>query len=194
MINRIVVLLGFALIAFPSSLVRADKIVSLHMSWSLDSKSGAWTNDDVKVSFPEARATFTRERAEPVRKDGTAIFSYSGKRGVITFYLGHRMFEGYPNAAALRDGYLSNMHKQYGRVDMEQSFGLSFHRGNNRFSGVGTTCHFVSFPAMEKMPAYSEIGAVLVGNFLLYYRASFIEKAGLNDLSHFLKATGIDKR
>jgi hypothetical protein len=112
MITRLLALFFLALTSISADAIAAEKTVSLHMSWTLNSKSGVWTNDDVRVSFPEARAGFTRKSAEPFRKDGTAVFSYFGKRGVITFYLGHRLLEGYPTASALRDGYLTNMHKE----------------------------------------------------------------------------------
>jgi len=177
----------------PAIAAAAAEKVDLHMHWSLDPKTETWTNDDVRVVFPTARAGFTRKGAEPFNKDGTSIFHYWNQKGVITLYLGYRIIEDYPGASALRDDYLKNMHQRYGRTDSEVSFRLAFQQGSKRGSGVGTTCHFLSFPDFDKKPAYSEIGAVLIGDFLFYYRATFYDKSGLPDLSRFLQATGIRK-
>jgi hypothetical protein len=173
------------------AVLAVEKSDELHMHWSLNAKTGTWTDDDVRVAFPKSRAGFTRKSAEPFNEDGTAIFQYWSEKGVISLYLGHRLVEGYPGASALRDGYLKNMHQKYGRTDSEISFRLAFQQGSKHGAGVGTTCHFLSFPAMGNKGAYSEIGAVMIDEFLFYYRASFVDKSGLADLSRFLQATGV---
>jgi hypothetical protein len=85
------------------------------------------------------------------------------------------------------------MLQRYGKTDSEISFRLKFQSAGRRATGVGATYHFVSFPEFSGDPAYSEIGAVLVGDSLYYYRATFIDKAGLRDLDSFLQAIGMKK-
>ena len=43
------------------------------------------------------------------------------------------------------------------------------------------------------MPAYSEVGVVLIGDILLEYRYSFANPAGEADLAAFLRALGVKK-
>ena len=175
----------------------AEREVSSRALWSKDSKTATWVHGPTGISFPKSNARFKQKSAEPFHKDGTAIFSYSGDRGVITLYLGDRSLEGFPGkddcAPALRDNYVREMLQRYGKTDSEISFRLKFQSAGRRATGVGATYHFVSFPEFSGDPAYSEIGALLVGDSLYYYRATFIDKAGLRDLDSFLQAIGMKK-
>jgi hypothetical protein len=175
----------------------AEREVSSRALWSKDLKTATWVHGPTGISFPKAIARFKQKSAEPFHKDGTAIFSYSGDRGVITLYLGDRSLEGFPGkddcAPALRDNYVREMLQRYGKTDSEISFRLKFQSARRRATGVGATYHFVSFPEFSGDPAYSEIGAVLVGDSLYYYRATFIDKAGLRDLDSFLQAIAMKK-
>ena len=76
-------------------------------------KDGDMVHGPTGISFPKSIARFKQKSAEPFHKDGTAIFWYSGDRGVITLYLGDRSLEGFPGkddcAPALRDNYVREM-------------------------------------------------------------------------------------
>ena len=73
------------------------------------------------------------------------------------------------------------------------SFGLAYSSGGMSGRGVGTLCHFVSFPTFDGIPAYSEVGVVLIGDILLEYRYSYANPAGAADLEGFLRKLGVRK-
>jgi hypothetical protein len=104
----------------------AEREVSSRALWSKDSKTATWVHGPTGISFPKSIARFKQKSAEPFHKDGTAIFWYSGDRGVITLYLGDRSLEGFPGkddcAPALRDNYVREMLQRYGKTDSEISF------------------------------------------------------------------------
>jgi hypothetical protein len=154
-------------------------------------------NLQTKIEFPRRVASFARDRATPAHDDGSASFGYSGNSGVITLYLRHRGISG-----CLREGdcvpqfltsYREDLKRQYGKSDSESSFSLSGRCGGHAVREAGTTYHFLHFPAKDGPSVFSEIGAVQVGDFIYYYRASFPHKRGLADLSAFLRALGLRK-
>jgi hypothetical protein len=79
------------------------------------------------------------------------------------------------------------MKGSYGKYDLERFFALQ-RRGSPR--GGGAMYHFLAFPKPGDNPAFSEVGAFEVGEFVFCYRGSFIDKAGLEDLAAFLRAFG----
>ena len=149
------------------------------------------------LTLPKSIATFHQDHADPVQKDGSASFSYSGAHGVVTLIIEHRLAAGFPGSGdctpAVRDNYLQVMHKSYDKTDSERPFRLSYNSRSKRGSGVGRVYHFLSFPDFRGAPAYSEVGVVLVGDFLLEYRGTFIDTAGLADLNAFLRRLGVRK-
>ena len=175
----------------------AAKMVHVAIDWRFDQKSGAWTSGNTGLTLRPKIAEFTQTRAEPVKADGRAGFGYAGRRGVITLYIEHRLAVGYPASGDItpeaRRVSLQEMHEAYGKTDSEKSFRLSFRGGGKQGNGVGTICHFLSFPKRGDPPAYSEVGVVLIGDFLFTYRGSFIDKEGVNDLNRFLAALGVKK-
>jgi hypothetical protein len=175
----------------------AAKTVDVAIEWSSNQKTGAWTNKNTGLTLSKKIAGFQQTRAEPVKKDGGAGFGYSGARGIITLYLDHRLAMGFPPSgdctSAARDSFLQVMHKSYGKTDSERSFRLRFSSASKRGTGIGTVCHFLSFPQMGGAPAYSEVGVLLIGDFLFQYRGTFIDKAGIADLNRFLSAVGVKK-
>jgi hypothetical protein len=170
---------------------------SVAVDWAFDPKSGSWANKDTGLSLRKTTADFKLTHADPVEKEGSSSFEYEGARGVITVILEHRVVGGYPGGddctPAVRANYLELMHKNYGKTDSERSFRLEYVRSTNRGRGVGTVCHFLSFPDFGGDPAYSEVGAVLIGDYLIEYRGTFVNKVGLQDLNRFLAAVGIKK-
>ena len=183
--------------SFAICLGAAERTVSPRKSWSKDSATGTWVHDPTGISLPKSIARFKQKSAEPFYKDGTGIFSYTNERGVITLYLGHRSIEGYAGkgdyTAAVRDNYVREMRRNFGKADSEASFRLKFQRSNRQGTGVGSRYHFVSVPDFSGDPAYSEVGVVLIADYLYYYRATFFDMTGLADLDAFLHAIGMKK-
>ena len=167
----------------------ASKTVHLSIEWTFDSKHGLWTSRDTGISLPKKIAGFRQNRAEPAQKDGSASFGYSGTHGVVTIFIEHRLIAGFDGTgdctSAARDNYLQVMHKSYGKTDSEQSFQLAYNGGGKRGRGVATLCHFRSFPGFDGRPVYSEVAIVLIGDFLLECRGTFIDKAGVAELNVF---------
>jgi hypothetical protein len=192
--RRLFVLLSLAVVA---TLPIAAKTVHIAIDWTFDQKRGAWTSKDTGLTFGKTMAGFAQTRAEPVKADGRAVFSYSGRRSVITLYIDHRLAAGFAAAGDItpeaRESFVQEMHTSYGKTDSEKSFRLAFRGGGKQGQGLGTVCHFVSFPKPGDPPAYSEVGVVLIGDFLFTYRGSFIDQSGLTDLNRFLSALGVKK-
>lgn len=175
----------------------AAEQVELDISWSIDPKTEVYTNNQTKIAFPKKIAGFEQKRATPANKDGSASFAYAGKHGLITVYLTHRLILGLPGsddcAPRLREDFLRAMHEAHGKTDKEDWFSFTFMCGDKAMTGLGATVHFVSSPQLGG-PVYSEFGAVLVGDFLYYYRASSPEKVGLKGLAAFLQDLGFKDR
>jgi hypothetical protein len=180
---------------FPSG-VSAEQ-VKLEISWSLNPETEVYTNNQTKISFPKSIAGFKQTRATPADKDGSASFAYRGKEGIITVYLAHRMIHGMIGSddctPQFRDAFIQGMLEAHGKTDVKEFFSFSFAIEGKKITGLGVTAHFINSPQMRG-PIYSEFGAVLVGDFLYYYRASFFGKAGLKDLGGFLREIGFEKR
>jgi hypothetical protein len=173
------------------------RTVEVATDWKFEVQTQSWTNKDTGLSMPTAVAGFKRDRAKPIDDDASSSFGYMGKNGTATLILEHRLAAGFGGngdcTAAVRSNYLQVMHKSYGTTDSEKSFRLVYSRKGKRGNGVGTLCHFISFPTFKGIPAYSEVGVVLVGNFLIEYRATYINEAGRADLDRFLRAIGLKK-
>ncbi len=171
--------------------------VRLKISWSQDPKTEVYTNDQTGISFLKSIAGFEQIRATPANQDGSASFAYQSPHGIITVYLTHRLICGLPGSddctSEFRDTYFQMMRKAHGKTDAEELFGFSFARDGKKITGRGVTVHFVNSP-MARGPVYSEFGAVLVGDFLYYYRASFPDKDGLKHLAAFLRAIGFERK
>ena len=136
---------------------------------------------------------FRQTKAEPYNKDGIATFGYSGEYGIITVWLMHRgpmgCGAGVDCAGGQVDTYRTEMKRLYGKFDQERSFVLR----RDKQRGRGTMYHFLKFPDSAGGPVFSEVGAFEVGDFVYCYRATFMDKNGLNDLARFLKEFGVQK-
>ena len=175
---------------------RASPTAEDAIKWNHDSKTGVWTSPEIGLALRKSIPGFQQKSAEPYDKDGSA-FDYWGKHGALTLIIERRGAGGYPGTGdctpQVRANYLREMHKRYGKTDSERSFGLVYSSSGKSGRGVGTVCHFVSFPTFGGIPAYSEVGAVLIGDVLLEYRYSFANKAGAAALDAFLRALGMKK-
>ena len=172
--------------------------VKVESQWTFDpKKGGVWMNKDTGIALRKSMGVFQLDSAEPMRKEGSSFFAYMGPRGTVTVNVEHRVAAGFPGSndctSAVRAKYLQVMHESYGKTDSEQSFRLRYASGDKQATGIGTLCHFVSFSSFGGHPAHSEVGVVLIGDFLLEYRASCIVKAGLPDLNAFLRLLGLRK-
>lgn len=173
--------------------LKAENVALPPFSWSIDKKTEVYTNHPTNVSFPKNVSGFERKRAEPVMKDGGAQFAYFGERGAVTLYFVHRIFRDQGTDDCTKRFYesLSNVvEKGNGKSDLRESFALSYESGGKKIMGFGTVYHFSASKIADGKPVYSELGVVLVGDFLYYYRATFLERAGLDDLSKFLAILG----
>jgi hypothetical protein len=167
------------------------------VKWNRDAKADAWTSPETGLVLRKSIAAFQQKSAEPYAKDGSA-FGYTGAHGALTLIIERRGAGGYPGTGdctpQVRANYLQEMHRRYGKTDGQRSLGLVYSGGGKSGRGIGAVCHFVSFPTFGGMPAYSEIGVVLIGDILLEYRYSFLNAAAAEaDLDAFLRAFGIRK-
>lgn len=174
----------------------AEPTVESAVKWNRDKRTGVWSSPETGLSLRKSIAGFRQKSAEPYAKDGSA-FGYFGEHGALTLIIERRGAGGYAGTGdctpRVRANYLHEMHERYGKTDSERSFQLAYSAGGKSGRGVGTVCHFVSFPTFGGMPAHSEVGAVLIGDILLEYRYSFINTAGAADLDAFLRALGVKK-
>jgi len=180
-----------------STTLQAASTAGDNIQWHSDPKTHTWTSPETRIALPRSIAGFEQKSAEPYAKDGSA-FGYLGKHGALTLIIERRGPAGYPGAGdctpRVRANYLREMHRRYGKTNAQRSFGLVHSDGGKTGRGVGTVCHFVSFPTFGGMPAYSEVGVVLIGDILLEYRYSFVNAAAAEaDLDAFLRALGIRK-
>jgi hypothetical protein len=150
-----------------------------HITWTIAPQTDTYTNDQTKLTFRKSMGGFRQTKAKPYDKDGTATFGYSDKYGIITVWLMHRGPMGCGAGVDCAGG----------QVDQERSFVLR--RGKQR--GRGTMYHFLKFPDSAGGPVFSEVGAFEVGDFVYCYRATFMDKNGLDDLARFLKEFGVQK-
>lgn len=184
------------LLAAGNCLSRAED-VKLDVTWSLDQATGVYTNNQTGISFPKVIAGFEQKRATPANEDGSASFAYVDKRGLVTLSLAHRLIRGFAGSddctEEFRESSLDTMEEIHGDTDLEERFTFAFTYRDQELTGRGVTVHFVSAPQLGG-PVYSEFGAVLVGDFLYSYRATFRDKAGLKALAEFLKVLGCGRR
>src|ERR1051325_5874942 len=191
MTTRLALFSFFALYVNVSATTSEDNV-----KWRFDSKSHVWTSPETGIALHRTIAGFKQQSAEPYDKDGSA-FGYFGPHGALTLIIEGRGAGGYPGTndctAQSRANYLEQMHEKYGKTDSERSFALVYSSRGKSGRGVGTLCHFISFPTFDGMPAYSEVGVVLIGDILFEYRYSFANPAGEADLAAFLRALGVKK-
>jgi hypothetical protein len=164
-----------------------------HISWTYKPGEGNYVNDQTKLAFRASVGGFRLNEKNLAREDGGASFTYRGKYGIISVWFTHRGIlgcgKGVDCAGGQVDAYRVEMKRLHGKYDLERSFGLQ-RSGSRR--GRGTMFHFLASP-LFRMPVYSEVGAFEVGEFVYCYRATFMDKAGLNDLAAFLRAFGVKK-
>ena len=167
-----------------------------NVKWQFDRKTHVWTSPETGITLRKSIGGFQQKSAEPYDKDGSA-FGYEGKHGALTLIIERRAAGGYPGTddctPDVRANYLREMHERYGKTDSERSFALVYSSGGKSGRGLGTVCHFVSFPTFGGMPAYSEVGVVLIGDILFEYRYSFTSADGEAALNAFLRALGMRK-
>ena len=192
MTTRLALIVVFAL----SVTAQASPTAQDAIKWNHDAKTGVWTSPEIGLALRKSIAGFQQSSAEPYDKDGSA-FGYAGKYGALTLIIERRGAGGYPGTGdctrQVRANYLNEMHERYGKTDSEPSFGLLYAGGGKSGRGVGTVCHFISFPTFDGIPAYSEIGVVLIGDILLEYRYSYANAAGAAALEAFLRTLGAKK-
>jgi hypothetical protein len=189
MLGRFLFTLGTFLSLFLATAGGED--LTAHITWTVTPATETYVNDQTRITFRKELGGFRLTRADPAKKDGTASFGYSGERGVITVYLMHRgplgCRKGEDCAASQVESSQAEMKEAYGKYDLERSFRLK-RRGSPR--GRGVLYHFLAFPKPGDEPAFPEVGAFEVGEFVFCYRGSFVDKAGLADLAAFLRAFG----
>ena len=166
------------------------------VKWHFDRKTHIWASLETGITLRKSIAGFQQKSAEPYDKDGSA-FGYEGKHGALTLIIERRTAGGYPGTGdctpGVRANYLHEMRERYGKTDSERSFALVYNSGSKLGRGLGTVCHFISFPTFGGIPAHSEVGVVLIGDILFEYRYSFASAAGEADLDAFLRALGMKK-
>jgi len=174
-------------------LAEASKAATAHITWTFKPGVDNYVNDQTKLAFLKSIGGFQLREKNLARDDGGASFTYSGKYGIISVWFTHRGImgcgKGVDCAAGQVAGFRGEMKKLHGKYDLERSFGLQ-RSGSPR--GRGAMFHFLASPLFH-MPVYSEVGAFDVGEFVYCYRATFMDKAGLNDLAAFLRAFGVKK-
>ena len=164
------------------------------MSWNIDPRTRTHVNQQTKVAFRGTVATFHLQNAVPAAFDGTATFTYGGKHGTVTVLFAPRAVVGCGGgqdcsvpALASQNSRLKRLH---GKADSEQAFRLS---GVGRGRGRGTAFRAVASPRMGGKPAFCEIGAVEIGEFMFCYGAAFKDEAGRMELANFLRSFGLKK-
>jgi len=164
-----------------------------HITWTFKPGEGNYVNDQTKLVFRKSVGGFRLNEKNLAREDGGASFTYSGQYGIISVWFTHRGLMGCGKrvdcAGGQVDAYRSEMKKLHGKYDLERSWGLQRSGGRR---GRSTMFHFLASP-LFRMTVYSEVGAFEVGEFVYCYRATFMDKAGLNDLAAFLRAFGVKK-
>ncbi|MEP6811004.1 MAG: hypothetical protein ABI992_12235 [Chthoniobacterales bacterium] len=191
-------LLGLLFVIGTTNVIGASpKSIAVAGEWTLDQKSASWSSKSTGLSLRKQMAGFRQTRAQPAQQGGRASFGYSGPHGVITIIVEHLsaadLAESEDCTPMARAAWLQEMHRDYGRTDSERSFRLQYRSDGRRGHGLGTLCHFLSFPGGGDPPGYSEIGVVLIGEYLLVYRGSFAEQSGLADLNRFVAGLAIKK-
>ncbi len=186
-------LLVLVLLIFLSQASRAERNVRVESSWTIDSKTGTYTNNDTKVSFRKVIASFRLHEAKPVAEDGYATFVYHGERGFITLELIPLVATGYSSLDAFLSAKRHVMEQVNGRFDSARVFAVTYEAHGKRGSGKGVVYHFLATPEFRHLPVYDEFGIVPIGSYLFSYRGSFVMKEGLKDLEPFLTAMGFQR-
>jgi len=177
--------------------LHAQKVehVKLDLVWDMNPKAGIYTNKNTGVSFTQHIAGFKGHDAYPLAKDGISRFQYWGERGMIDIYLTHRAAVNLPRqgnyATQFFRSYRPLLLKNAGKVGSETSSDLLYQANGKRGKGHKISLYLVSSPKYDGKSVYDEFGVVQIGEFLLYYRGTFMSKDGLDDLAKFLRALGI---
>jgi hypothetical protein len=162
------------------------------MSWNIDPATQTYVNQQTKVAFRRAIAGFRLQNAVPAALDGTATFTYGSQHGSVTVLLVPRTVVGCARgqdctspAVAAQSGQMKRMH---GKTDAPQTFRLE---GAGRRRGQGASFRAAASPQFGGNPAFCEVGAVEIGDFVYAYRAAFKDAAGLAELREFLRSFGL---
>jgi hypothetical protein len=187
--------LGTALALVWVTLATADaESGTARITWTITPGTESYVNNQTKLAFKKSIGGFRLDNANPAKSDGSASFGYWGKKGIITVYLSHRgplgCGAGADCARQEVEGFRAEMKKLHGKYDQERVFGL---RRRSSPRGAGAMYHFLAFPNGQGQPAFSEVGAVEVGEFVLIYRATFVDRGGLDELATFLRAFGVTR-
>ena len=165
------------------------------LEWDMNPAAGIYTNKNTGVSFTQYMGGFKGHDAYPLSKDGIARFDYYGERGMIDIYLTHRAAVNLPRqgdyATPFFKRYRPLLLKNAGKVASESSSDLLYQAHGRRGKGHKINLHLTSSPKYEGKSVYDEFGVVQIGEFLLYYRGTFLSKEGFDDLAKFLRALGI---
>lgn len=162
------------------------------MSWNIDPATRAHVNQQTKVAFRQSVAGFRLQNAVPAALDGTATFTYTSQHGNLTVLFVPRAVVGCARgqdcaspAVAAQSTQLAQTH---GKHDSRQTFRLT---GAGRKGGQGASFRAVASSQFEGKPAFCEVGAVEIGDFVYAYRAAFKDAAGLAGLREFLRSFGL---
>lgn len=163
--------------------------------WDMNFKAGIYVHKKTGITFTEYMGPFKGHDAYNISKDGIARFDYYGPNGVIDIYLAHRAAVSLPQQA----DYATPFFRKYrpllltnaGKVGSESSSDLVYQAHGKRGKGHKISLYLISSPKFQGKSVYDEFGVVQIGEFLLYYRATFMSKDGVNDLPKFLRALGI---
>ena len=162
------------------------------MSWNIDPGTQTYVNQQTKVAFRQTVGRFRLQNAVPAALDGTATFSYASEHGQMTVLFVPRAVVGCARgqdcatpAVAAQSGQMKRLH---GTHDTRQTFRLA---GAGRRGGQGAGFRAVASPQFGGKPAFCEVGAVEIGDFVYAYRAAFKDAAGLAELRDFLRSFGL---
>lgn len=162
------------------------------MSWNIDPRTRTYVNQQTKLAFRHSVASFRLQNAVPAALDGTATFTYAGQHGNVTVLFVPRAVVGCARgqdcvspALAAQRGQMKRLH---GRHESNQTFRLE---GAGRRRGQGASFTSAASPQFSGKPAYCEVGAAEIGDFIYAYRAAFKDPAGLAELREFLRSFGL---
>lgn len=166
--------------------------------WDMNPAAGFYANKETGVSFTQYMGGFKGINAYTFSRDGISRFEYWGEKGMIDIYLTHRAAVNLPRQRDYATPFFRNYRplllKNAGKIGFESSSDLLYQAHGKRGKGHKINLHLVSSPKYDGKSVYDEFGVVQIGEFLLYYRGTFLSKEGFDDLAKFLRALGITSR
>jgi hypothetical protein len=184
-------------LAFLPVVLHAEKVEhgTVELVWNMDFKAGVYTNKNTGVTFNQFMRGFKGHDAYPLSKDGIARFDYYGEKGMIDIYLTHRgavnLLKQADYATPFFRNYRPLLLKNAGKVECETSSDIRYQAHGRRGKGHRIRLCLVSSPKYDGKSVFDEFGVVQIGEFLLYYRGTFMGEDGFDDLAQFLRALGI---